>query len=624
MKYIKAIIFISALIVYAVLIQQNRFIQDDTFINFRYIDNFLNGNGLVYNSAEYVEGFTSLSWLIILIIVKALGFDLIIASQYLSIFFGAVVLLLIFLFSNRYKNSIYIFIANALLMISSLGFIYWTVSGMETSFFVLLVLLMVFTYISKENLFNNNYFFVVSFLAVITRHEAAALFFIILLYDYIINKSKYQLKENRKSFLIRIIVLFLLLLLLFLLRILYYGFPFPNTYYAKVNLILPYIERGFEYIYNFIVRDLLYGLLLIPLFIFFSKEKNSLLRLTLVLSAFYLVYIIYIGGDILPHNRFLLPVLPLIYLSISIFVFSNTSKQSLKILLVLIIIAASFIKADYQKDFIKYTREHEIGLVKKMKIYAEYLNERSDENSTATVSTIGSFGYYYKGNLVDMVGLTDKFIAHNPIEVKEIDENIPVGWKERTYNIDYIFSRKPDFIIFPAGYKPTAFPEAALFSDQRFINQYYVELLYSSELNQMLPFFVKRKSMLISNDTCSNYSRKWVIDFIKGNNLLLEFIKSKDESLIDKIEEYAQSIIKKSCRTEEGYLMIGLLRFHQGLFDESYKNFYKVYMNDPLNSFSIYYLMLISSKKDDSVSLTKFTRKLKEVSPGALPNMVLQ
>ena len=194
MKYIKAIIFISALIVYTVLIQQNRFIQDDTFINFRYIDNFLNGNGLVYNSAEYVEGFTSLSWLIILIIVKVLGFDLIIASQYLSIFFGAVVLFLIYLFSNRFKNSIYIFIANALLMISSLGFIYWTVSGMETSFFVLLVLLMVFTYISKENLFNNNYFFVVSFLAVITRQEAAALFFIILLYDYIINKSKYQSK----------------------------------------------------------------------------------------------------------------------------------------------------------------------------------------------------------------------------------------------------------------------------------------------------------------------------------------------------------------------------------------------------------------------------------------------
>jgi len=624
LKYFKAILFLSTLIVYAVLIQQNRFIQDDTFINFRYIDNFLNGNGLVYNSGEYVEGFTSLSWLIILTIVKVLGFDLIIASQYLSIFFGALIIFIIYLFSNHFKDSVYIFISSAALMISSPGFIYWTVSGMETSFFVVLVLLMVLAYIYKNNLFSNSYFFIASFIAVITRQEAAALFFIILLYDFLVNKSQYLQKENLRAFLIRIVVFFLPLLLLFLLRIFYYGYPFPNTYYAKVNLILPYIQRGFEYIYNFIVRDLLFGLLLIPIFIFFNKEKNNLLKMTLILSTFYVVYIIYIGGDILPHNRFLLPVLPLIYLSISILVFNNTSKKSLKVILVAIIIAASFIKADYKKDFIRYTREHEIGLVKKMQIYADYLNDRSGENSTATVSTIGSFGYYFNGNLIDMVGLTDKFIAHNPIEVKEIDENIPVGWKERTYNIDYIFSRKPDFVIFPAGYKPTAFPEAALFSDQRFINQYYVELLYSSELNQMLPFFVKRKSKLISSDSCSTYSRKWVIDFLKGNNLLLEFIKAKDEFLINKIEEYAKSIIYKSCRPEEGYLMIGLLRFHQGLYDESYNYFYKVYMKDPFNSFSIYYLMLISSKKGDMINLTKYTRKLKEVSPGALPNMVSQ
>ena len=39
--------------------------QDDAFISFRYAENFAQGNGLVYNVGERVEGFTNLSWTVL-------------------------------------------------------------------------------------------------------------------------------------------------------------------------------------------------------------------------------------------------------------------------------------------------------------------------------------------------------------------------------------------------------------------------------------------------------------------------------------------------------------------------------------------------------------------------------
>jgi hypothetical protein len=48
--------------------------MDDAFVYFRYADNFvLLGNGLVYNQGEYVEGFTSPFWVLLLSLMRAAG-----------------------------------------------------------------------------------------------------------------------------------------------------------------------------------------------------------------------------------------------------------------------------------------------------------------------------------------------------------------------------------------------------------------------------------------------------------------------------------------------------------------------------------------------------------------------
>jgi hypothetical protein len=51
-------------------------ILDDAYVYFRYVDNaVLFGQGWVYNAGEYVEGYTSPLWLVLLSLLRALGLD---------------------------------------------------------------------------------------------------------------------------------------------------------------------------------------------------------------------------------------------------------------------------------------------------------------------------------------------------------------------------------------------------------------------------------------------------------------------------------------------------------------------------------------------------------------------
>ena len=53
-----------------------RWLMDDAFIYFRYADNLLFlGRGLVYNAGEYVEGFSSPLWMLLLVVLRASRLD---------------------------------------------------------------------------------------------------------------------------------------------------------------------------------------------------------------------------------------------------------------------------------------------------------------------------------------------------------------------------------------------------------------------------------------------------------------------------------------------------------------------------------------------------------------------
>ena len=68
-----------------VLTLRYRWLLDDAFIYYRYVDNLLFLDiGLVYNQGEYVEGFSSPGWLLILSAFRALHVDYWLLTQILG------------------------------------------------------------------------------------------------------------------------------------------------------------------------------------------------------------------------------------------------------------------------------------------------------------------------------------------------------------------------------------------------------------------------------------------------------------------------------------------------------------------------------------------------------------
>ena len=94
--------------------------------------------------------------------------------------------------------------------------------------------------------------------------------------------------------------------------VLYYGFPFPNTYYAKLTTGIPQSElyqQGWLYFQNSLTWDhiTLPVIALGVLFSFFQrKPKQISLALGIVL---YLGYILNIGGDFMSGRFFSAPFL---------------------------------------------------------------------------------------------------------------------------------------------------------------------------------------------------------------------------------------------------------------------------------------------------------------------------
>lgn len=62
-----------------------RFIQDDAFISFRYARNLVEGHGLVFNPGERVEGYTNFLWTLWNAIPQALGWDPVAFAQWSGI-----------------------------------------------------------------------------------------------------------------------------------------------------------------------------------------------------------------------------------------------------------------------------------------------------------------------------------------------------------------------------------------------------------------------------------------------------------------------------------------------------------------------------------------------------------
>lgn len=155
------------------------FVCDDAFISFRYAKNFISGHGLVWNiGGEPVEGYTNFLWVIVTSLFMKIGFEPVIVSKVLGIFFGLCSIVLTYFFSELIFQRKSLLNLIAPVMLGCCGpFAAWSSGGLETQLFTLLTLTAGITYLYEIDHHNDIPMSAILFaLASLTRPEGLLLF----------------------------------------------------------------------------------------------------------------------------------------------------------------------------------------------------------------------------------------------------------------------------------------------------------------------------------------------------------------------------------------------------------------------------------------------------------------
>ena len=502
-KVTQIIIALLILAIFIILCSKAGFIQDDSYISLQYAKNFFSGNGLVFNAGQRVEGFTSFLWVMIITPAYFLKINPEIYVKVLSITFGVLCLIVTYFLTktimqkNKFvlETDSYFFFLPVILLVFSSTFYYWAESGMETTLYTFLCLIGTYYYLLRN--VKTKYLYLAIFfltLAFLTRQEA-----VLIISIFTANSLLEQLKRNKYKFYIRkifsheiiiFISIFLFPSIIFLLfRFIYFGYLFPNTFYAKTGTSSDYLKAGLQYTITFFKNYLLYGALVIPpLLLLINKKLIKKLILFYAIITAYIIYIIMVGGDVLAMHRFFIPIMPFIYILFTIFLFQiyhlvfNIIKNNIirngLLVCVVFAICLNIHLNNYQESISMSQKENTFtSLMKNIGLKMKEQKEKSGRQILIAATTIGALKYFSNCNVLDMLGLTDKYIAHNPFHIKIISD-YNSGWKERNYNVRYVLQQKPDYIIFSTGEKPSSFAERALFTDQDFFKCYFVENIF--------------------------------------------------------------------------------------------------------------------------------------------------
>jgi len=456
-KRVFCLVIVSGLLLGALLWRSS--IYDDAYITYRYARNIARGLGPVFNAGEKVEGCTTFLQMVVLAAFAALRINLSYVSVVISLLCLALTAVAGYRKIARAPATPY----NAnwsvlfpVLLATNPAMIHWTISGMETIWFMTAVFGAV---LLAEREMDRNRLPILSamvcVLAALIRPEGVTLAAALILSWLLFHRPK-----PIRVAVVTAVLFGLFYGIYFAWRYSYYGYLFPNTYYAKVDQSSPaLLSRGFFYV----VRNAVWGvfpLTTILLFYRARKAKISLLRwekvsLTVV-GAFFLQAALS-GGDFMPYFRFLLPIWPLTILltwsllpRIKINVSGKLARlwQFLKELVAEKMPARRLVKSVLILNALmlvlgvnEFKVIGGISIVRGMEKSARLLDEILPPDALVASLAIGAMGYILDRPLIDIVGLTDEHIAHADMEIGR-----GVAGHEK-HNTPYLLSRRPDLIL---------------------------------------------------------------------------------------------------------------------------------------------------------------------------------
>ena len=314
--------FVMALVVFSVVFIANSWVGDDAFISFRVSDNIIHGYGPRWNVAERVQAFTDPLWTFLLAAAGYITGELFYTSMALSFVLCVLMLAVAWRWLDRRADR-WLLVA---LLVSSKAFIDYSSSGLEYPVSYLLLACFVAALIQPTGLTPDArpplvlLTFIAS-LSFVNRADTILLYLPTLVWLLGARLRTLTFTEVRRLFYAASPAWGWLLF-----SLIYYGFPFPNTYYAKAASGIPtwlYIRQGLAYIASSFRFDAV-TLSTVTAAILAMFVTKGVRQKMLALGAFaYVLYTISVGGDFMAGRFFALPFL------MSVLLLANLPKRRL-------------------------------------------------------------------------------------------------------------------------------------------------------------------------------------------------------------------------------------------------------------------------------------------------------
>jgi arylsulfatase A-like enzyme len=438
----------ALLAAFAYQVDAYRFLGDDAFISFRYARNLVAGHGLVWNPGEAVEGYTNFLWVLAMAAGMAAGLEPEGLSVALGIASGLAVLALV-LGRNvaRYGwRQPLIWLAPAAL-VSSRSFTAWSTGGLETQAFALFALLAMLA-LCEERRRARTAPWIASVLFAVTAliRPEGALFAAVagccLAGDALLRG------RSLKPAVLFALPFTAIVGAHYLWRHAYYGYWLPNTFYAKVHGL--WWEQSRKYFSHFFADYRLHWFLPLALVPALARRRFDDVLWLATLAA-YAGYVVTIGGDRFEF-RFLVPVLPLVYVLVADGLYAlwcllprATGFQRAAAAAVAAGVALGLVLATHlgsiRPEALR-TRDA-IASLGTIKNYAgqraaegRYLRDLVAEgvlpaDLRVAVTGAGALPYYTMWPALDVYGLSDATIAHQPVRERSHvahEQGLPPGY----------------------------------------------------------------------------------------------------------------------------------------------------------------------------------------------------
>ncbi len=433
--------------------------SDDAAITLRTVLNFIHGYGPTFNLDERVQAYTHPLWFLLISALSVLMGNVFYATFFLSI---TISLLVYWLLIRRVASVWWMGLLAASLLMLSKAYVDYSTSGLENPLSHLMLTLLVLSGVQAvQNPASRH--------AILTMTLCASLYLVrpdlilvgLPLYVLLLWKT-FQTQTLSKTF--RLVILTGIPVILWtLFSLFYYGFPFPNTAYAKLGAGIPLLERviqGASYLFESLTKDPI-TLTTIIIGTTIGLFNQGIAKALAIGNILYLIYIISIGGDFM-SGRLLTPIL---LVSVALWLMLVFDFSYRKMTGILLFGLGIFNINSTLLSKLSFEDKNNIDIADERGFYFQQhglLNASPETFSTPdwrltkqrVKTTCGGLGYLSieagaSAHIIDTCGLADPLLARLPAQyvkkwrIGHFARLLPINYKESIYQNKSLLTDMP-------------------------------------------------------------------------------------------------------------------------------------------------------------------------------------